>query len=585
VTFISTICLALALTAIGNWLLCKALVDWRASPVTLRLGAAYFTGAALHIILLALYLNIFAANGLGRAGWESIFLLLAASCILLSDSVRLRGIAQKSSAFILSKDGLAAAALAAIATLVLLALLLPAGTASGPFAMIGSLHSPRYASIAEFVARCDYLPRLGQNVGQSLLAFSSMAISGREQPYVALFAWLLVSLTAFAMFIHGLISLYVISPQRRILGTFIVMLGNTALSLVHVLVIDSGSPPILSGYSDPLTGTAVAILLLIFQSQWRKGTVTLWIGPISAGMIAACCLSAPQTIVVAGAWIAAAGGVSFLKRWKIPSAVVTSGVALALGLLIGVPQGGMLAPKAWTSGVQLPGIMTVQNADVAGDKRGVAIKPYLPFHVGDTDRWIMDKSLFNARERVKQNGGPTALWFTEQLLMTALRVLFFPALGIAALYWVREAAPERIVPGDDLVLPSLNLANAASIALGVGFLLAFSIELNGYKWELVRFLIPGIILGMLCFAVSFCALLERPQTSANFVAAVKVLLAIMFAGPSINIILTASQSIQTLSVETLASRWKAFVGKPSLDAGICHTPRAAGADISIPDHA
>jgi hypothetical protein len=142
----------------------------------------------------------------------------------------------------------------------------------GAFTCVGSLHSVRYVNIANFIFDNNYIPILKQNFTQSIIVTMCKVLGGKLL-YLSLFLTLLVSvLSLYGMTYWLLSSLCKFDKKLSVFGSFFVMFGNVSLCPLQILVIDSGSPFLLNGYSDSLSsiGTAILFCWLIFFNDTRR---------------------------------------------------------------------------------------------------------------------------------------------------------------------------------------------------------------------------------------------------------------------------------------------------------------------------
>jgi hypothetical protein len=120
---------------------------------------------------------------------------------------------------------------------------------------IGSLHSGKYAWLSNFINTCNFIPILGQNTGQSILTYFTGFILNNSKPYLYLYLWLIFTLFFLSIYFFSFLREYFFLKKNiSLLGVFFIMFGGTALSFTHIMVIDSGNPFILNGYSDTLFG-------------------------------------------------------------------------------------------------------------------------------------------------------------------------------------------------------------------------------------------------------------------------------------------------------------------------------------------
>jgi hypothetical protein len=67
----------------------------------------------------------------------------------------------------------------------------------------------------------------------------------------------------------------------------------------------------------------------------------------------------------------------------------------------------------------------------------------------------------------------------------------------------------------------------------IGFIICFTVMVNGFKWELSRFLIPGMTIGMLGFSLYVLMLLKREFKTNRFW--IYMIIFIIFCGPILDL--------------------------------------------------
>jgi hypothetical protein len=508
VTFLLLVILAISTGyVLLNWSL-----KWAgAASLPLRLGAAYFIGMAFNIVLVRTLSTLLKQPDLSV--WLTVLMSI---CLCLINFRQLKLLAYEAFTSIASSYVVLLAML--FAPLILLFWLPVEKNPDWAFATIGSLHSARYAWIANYISFCGYVPILGQNTGQSILTFMMMVLS-ENRPYIFLFTWLYSSIVFLAVYIYGVISLYEKRTRLILLAILIMLLGNSAFSLTHVLVIDSGSPFALSGYTDSLFGVFSILMLLFYFAQLKKTATSLMPVFFVVGLIcSANFFTAPQNMLFLLAIIPVLVINSYISNISLKSAAFWISVLL-VSALIAIPQGGMLTPKYLQSPLDFIGLMSTQGLNAK--HTGFEIIPGIPFHFGWTGgEWKSGQMTF-----LKEAQGYMAnwraeavsiIWILEQVFFTSIRVLFFPILGIVALYYLsrREMASPSLEQ-NIVAIPSVKtLLFLGAYVMLIGFIICFTVMVNGFKWEFSRFLIPGVTIGMLGFSL-YVLMLLKSEFKAN----------------------------------------------------------------------
>ena len=390
-----------------------------------------------------------------------------------------------------------------------------------PFAVIGSLHSVRYVNLAKFILDNGYFPVTGQNTGQSTLAFVALAL-GAKSGYVALATFLASSIIFLCMIIFDLFNSYIKDKKLSIISTFIFITANTALSTSHVLVVDSGSPFFVSGYTDTIVGIFILLILAIAYTELSKvEKPSLAQLSFVLLMLTGTLYVAPQnTILIIGAVIS----LSVLKC-KIKHRGIIGALAI-ISLLIAIPQGGMLTPPSLQTNFSIPGMMKVEvdGSPILG------FKPGLMHHLQNIDKY--DPSNYTDRlgrikELVERHHFKSAIFYLEEALITSIRIMLFPIMGFFLLFIYRNKNIIKNSSGTELIGIDI-IKYFGSMVFLMGFAVTFMFDMHGRKWELTRFLIPGIVFGMFGFILIAISLIQK-SSHAKLKAALIII--IMTFGP------------------------------------------------------
>jgi hypothetical protein len=456
-----------------------------------------------------------------------------------------------------------------------------------PYYNVGTLHSGRYANIATYIIQTNRIPVLGQNYGQSLLATLPMSI-GLNNPFPALSAWLAISLFFLATTLTGIFQFLGLKGAKAYYGVAVVMFGNAALSFSHVQIIDSGSPPLLSGYTDSVASIGSFLLFLyLLNASYRKETASWWgLCAALAALGFSWAITAPQNVVAAVITLCGLLAYSFKTRRKSTHGTVAIGLVLALSVALGALGGGMMTPKGWIDrGVDIPGITEIfPDNPAAGNAsggiyhgKGVEVQPILPCLFQGGESWLSCNDVYAYASHDAENKligqlrGPR--WYAsleeteyvvETFLWGSLRMVFFPLLGLALLAYhlnSRRGLPALERKSDSTMSGLL----AASVAVFLpGFILCLLLMVQDYKWPLTRFMIPGYALSMICLAVClgrYSRFIKNRWVQAFSVLAVS---AIIFAGPLYSVLLRVYLNLSSPDLPSFLLR----VGEYALRSGI-----------------
>jgi hypothetical protein len=293
------------------------------------------------------------------------------------------------------------------------------------------------------------------------------------------------------------------TARDALIGTFIVSFCNIALSASHVFVVDSVTPLVFTGNADATCGYATWVGWILWLHRWiGAGRERRYRSLALPALLAfAWNLCAPQNIVMGlllcGAFFAAA----VLRRdaSRRGRLAALTGVFLAATVL-GSAHGGMLMPRRWSDPVDLPGLMTPYGA-----MGGIQIDPGLPFFLDGFGKCVSQAGdrtptvaqlLADARTQGLAKLRREIVFRLESQLWVSLRVLFFPILGIVGL--AALLLDGRVAAGVRQREYFRFWDLCAAISFLAGFGITFGLSFHGYKWELSRFLIPGILTALIC---------------------------------------------------------------------------------------
>lgn len=358
------------------------------------------------------------------------------------------------------------------------------------YSTLGSGHSPRYGNISIHGIEMDRVPIYGINYLQSLLSMLPMILGGKS-PLVYLSIWLGFSLFVIIVLSYLILRRTSLPPFYAIGGVILVCFGNTAFSTKQYLVMDTGSPFFLAGYSDTIHSIGVLLSIIAFlcattfskKSDYsRVDKIKLFIGLGTLFFLNT--ILAPQNIIGTAVALGLIFlSIFFLKKSNNKLVFFLQLIVFSLSILAGTFSGGFLTPIKNQDPVDLPSINRLQVSQFTP-----SISPSLPYHLGSYHNWQMPK---NDDLLINFNGShlDRFLVFLD-LFSESLHVLFFPILGLILVFCYRSKSAEI-----------KTLFILASIALFVGFMLVWPIKIYGSKWAQTRFFIPGIYFSQLCFCI------------------------------------------------------------------------------------
>lgn len=525
----------IAVVLAGRFVADKA--DLNIKSASVKYGVSYFLGIGLLLVLVRI-VEYLLRDARSATILSSVFVGILGACSCKRVLADLSGVKNKINLVKITGG------ISILYFFLFLVWNLPGSDAENPYASVGSLHSVRYAWISNFIVENNFIPILQQNIGQSLLAYVLGEIY-RPAPFLYLFLWLCSSIVFLSIFIYGLLFEVLKDSKSAALGSLVFMVGQTAFSVTHVLTIDSGSPFFLNGYTDTIIGVFSILFLFVWDRSLRGGSSQYRVAFAVIVVVLLNFLSAPQNIIyyVVLFFILLFG--YLFKRKPFFGKIVFLGAVIGLCFVFMYPLGGMFTPKYLLTNISYPGVMSV---DRGVGRIGISILPGIPFHYGWFGLWQYGINDFLSFAKGVSspfsdvNFLNKVIWNLEQIALMSIRIHVFPIIGLVYLIWYRGKS-DLVVGDDGSILSRRMVKNIGAFGVAfftIGFLMVFSISLNGYKWELSRFLIPGISLGMFGFAVAAADL--KIDGRRFFRACLLMLLTFSLLGPIVNASLMAGRS-------------------------------------------
>lgn len=363
------------------------------------------------------------------------------------------------------------------------------------FSIIGSLHSPRYANIAHYIIINDKIPIIGQNYSQSVMAATPL-IFGGNIILVSLTTFLAINISFFWLFLNGFLKRFFTDKTAHFFATILVMCGGISLSFRYVLLVDSGWPWLLSGYSDTIVGLAsfvIILLLLIRHFSVEPQLKYNWLIIITGINIVSWFALAIQNVVIISALFGIFTCVQYYKKTLSAKIFIPFFLTFFCASIIGIVGGGMLTPSGLQTKTNIPGTMAVKQKNM----KAISIKPGYPYFImiNSTDSV---KSAFGSVDfALREDEGLSASnhkLFYKSFYALGLKVVFIPILTfVLSLYWIKKTKDDflRIIIYCTLLFFLIGLA------------IAFPFNVFQKKWELSRFLIPGYFFIAVLTAIMF----------------------------------------------------------------------------------
>lgn len=500
ISFFSSLIMILS----GYYFLRHVFVEILSHNKYITISASYFIGVALFLSIYRILAIVFSNAYI--ALMSSLILALLISFLLFMDkSFLTKFINNYFKSTNLKNSFLIISLMICFSFYILLYWCEPNSNISNPFSTIGTLHSVRYSNISKFIFQNNFVPFLNQNYGQSLLSTIHLFLINKGS-LLSLFSWLISSLLFLIFGIFGIFKYFKLSLINTILSTSIVMIGTSSISLVPTLIIDSGFPYIFNGYSDTIISIGTFLIFMYWflhnlNNNFLK--LSLWSLLFLFILFTGWNIFAPQNIVISIFLL-----FTVLFNYKLNSTkfkylfIVFSSVLLFA--YIGSNMGGMLFRSKLNKHTNtIQGNMTIDSPE-----KKFSIQPTQPYFIYGNSHWEpLDRSLGEDKPLKKSVNtfilNPTflnfvtlfyrILWLIETNLWIMLKVLGTPIFGLIILLYLSKnySRNKYLVP----------FIKYSLIILFFGILISFSFSVSSYKWELTRFLIPGVFLGMISISI------------------------------------------------------------------------------------
>lgn len=337
------------------------------------------------------------------------------------------------------------------------------------YASFGSLHLNKYIGIYEYIRTCNVLPFINQDHSNSLLTYL-LNFFNLENIY-SFNLTLSFFQVIFVLAIYDFLSF--LKVKSKILSTFVFMFSATSLSLSFFVINDSGFPFVSIGYSSIYLGLILSLCLIYLgstESNLNKKLFKL----IEIMLLLFLFIITPHFLILILA--------SYILSRKINFYQIL--ILLSLFLLYSLFIGGMFSFEFFKEFNYIPG---VQNFSI---EKSINFVPFVPFKVyAQGDGFSQDLlALLNKAYFNKIHYGNFILenfLIGIKLLLISFWVLIYPYSAIFFGYFKYNLNLNKF------------FIKSALICIVLGFLFSFPFQINGFKWELSRFNLLGVMLGIL----------------------------------------------------------------------------------------
>ena len=343
--------------------------------------------------------------------------------------------------------------------------------------MISIAHSVRAGNISIYIDESGRIPRLNQNIGQSI--FSAIpAIAGIKSPQISLLVWKgVVHWLLISMIYSYLTICQGFKPLVASLGVLISYFCGSALSLNYASVTDTGSTLALIVSADTIAGLVYFLFALICLRDLFSLAETVVVSFLYFLIGLVLNIFGAHFLVILLPLI-----VIFIvirKRSQENHRILMAPVVMMFfGAILGSLFGGMFLPIQLLDNVFIPGVLAFQlESTRLIDLRYFFLNAYTP-------------------DLGPEMAGFIGVNYSPAFSVYTLIYIIFPLLGFCFAWFSLALDTSKSFR----FAQQTAFIKATFIAtIGGGVFLASSVRLNGYIWEMSRFISPGIFLGILLF--------------------------------------------------------------------------------------
>ncbi|MFC1566337.1 LamG-like jellyroll fold domain-containing protein [bacterium] len=427
---------------------------------------------------------------------------------------------------------------------------------------IGTINSGRHVNIITYIVESNRIPILGQSFGQSILS-SIPLFFGIKTPFLNLTIWLIFSISFLIFLSYGVLRYFKLNIFSAILGVFVLMVGNTALTLGHILVLDSMNPLAFNGYTDSIFAIGSFFFFLFWiKSCFSEKNISLFVNVLAALSIGISWnLCGAQNIVLVIPLFLIILFFAFIRKFKYMTKITIVSILFFIAVSIGIFQGGMLTLDNKQDRLQLEGVHKV----VSTLSKIVSFNPAFVHHTGFGRKW--ERNYHRVDISKVKNVDSFFYEFIvgfEKNLWEALRLTFWPVLGFILMFlllFTKSYEKLKILDNKKIIQEKFLLLFSSGVFI-IGFSINFFIAITNHKWELSRFLMSGNFLGVLCLILALSKIFNNTTSKKAMKIIIFFIVGIMTIGPIMSLSLSVSPRYliqgKTLNVITRVS---GYVGR------------------------
>lgn len=436
------------------------------------------------------------------------------------------------------------------------------------------VHSFRAGNIAVYIAENNFIPRITQNFGQSLLS-TIPSFFGFPSPQLSLVVWLTICIFFLSLIIFVLIDHFVHNKLFSLGGTIIAMIANSALSWSYVEVVDTGSTNFLITNSDTIIGFILLLVFVFSASFFCNSYKFLDKKRCLYYILTIILISSVWNLVGAHNIILALISLIILfffineplyYRFKVCFWLFGS---LLVGSVIGmVIFGGMYLPYKFSDKVAVPGVMSVIPMDINVPVVEIRPKMFL-MNYDSVNRAVkvlgLIKNKFygqNTLLKIKDNVADVEIVSDARVLpsnfqvrklllgflslfksggmlrwMVFLIIIYFPLLGYTLSFFVvlKNKLPLFNEDNYQEIIFLKLLWFTGVVLFGFGFYCSAFVVLFGKEIEMSRFMGFGNFLGLFFLGlVASVFIKERNKINLIYKIILFVVLTFSLVGPILN---------------------------------------------------
>lgn len=380
---------------------------------------------------------------------------------------------------------------------------------------VGSLHTGRYTLLGETIRQCSFVPIIRENLGQTIFSANIAEFWPYSLVEIRSFIHLMTLLAILSIASGAIRNIFPkISENIIVLALIIFFYGTYSLSFAFTLVNDSGNPLGFVGYADTIYGLFLVLVIVLIYHLRANFSFLVITGFFTLFMLQAL-VSAPQSLII----------ISFSLITVLvfrPSPGSRKGVgrpfllAGVLSLIIWGGAIGMLKVDSSSMNTNIPGTISLEFGGLTDLISTETLSPGLPYLVGNmlSLSEISPKIIDLAKDAQSYVSDPQRfIWTLEQIVLSTLRVTFWPFLGLllASVIVLRFAHRSRISEFNTPFLRDLVHFSLPLFSFGLAF--SFFFSLPNRKWEMSRFLFPSLAFMMFLLVASIIFFLSSRRRS------------------------------------------------------------------------